>query len=203
MSSSTRRRDRRTPSTWVSCWRKCSKLTSKATGKLRREVLFLNLIAAVYCAKQFQWFPPLVSKNLPAKTLRVFSTWPMMHLCTAAPDVAALALSGDWAAEFLSGPESTSAPGLASLSDAADADWTREFISEAAGSPRWIWLCVCERSLWYAHWQCAFLLLCPRSWTLGWGVFGAVGGEAVAGRSWRQGERMVRTRGLKALKQGR
>lgn len=60
----------------------------------------------------------------------------MMHFCTAAPDVAALALSGDWAAEFLSGPESASAPGLASLSDAADADWTREFIAEAAGSPR-------------------------------------------------------------------
>lgn len=59
-----------------------------------------------------------------------------MHFCTAAPDVAALALSGDWAAEFLSGPESASAPGLASLSDAADADWTREFIAEAAGSPR-------------------------------------------------------------------
>uniref|UniRef100_A0A3Q3WS55 Peroxisomal targeting signal 1 receptor n=1 Tax=Mola mola TaxID=94237 RepID=A0A3Q3WS55_MOLML len=47
-----------------------------------------------------------------------------------APDVAALALSGDWAAEFLSGPDSASAPGLASLGDAADADWTREFIAE-------------------------------------------------------------------------
>lgn len=70
----------------------------------------------------------------------------MMHLCTAAPDVAALALSGDWAAEFLSGPESTSAPGLASLSDAADADWTREFISEAAGSPR-LNMTVCVRKV--------------------------------------------------------
>lgn len=48
--------------------------------------------------------------------------------------MAALALSGDWAAEFLSGPDSASAPGLASLGDAADADWTREFIAEAAGS---------------------------------------------------------------------
>lgn len=56
------------------------------------------------------------------------------HFRDAAPDVAALALSGDWAAEFLSGPESTSAPGVASLAEAADADWTREFIAEAAGS---------------------------------------------------------------------
>lgn len=50
--------------------------------------------------------------------------------------MAALALSGDWAAEFLSGPESTAAPGVASLTDAADADWTREFIAEAAGIRR-------------------------------------------------------------------
>lgn len=48
--------------------------------------------------------------------------------------MAALALSGDWAAEFLSGPDSASAPGLTALGDAADADWTREFIAEAAGS---------------------------------------------------------------------
>lgn len=48
--------------------------------------------------------------------------------------MAALALSGDWAAEFLSGPDSASAPGLTSLGDAADADWTKEFIAEAAGS---------------------------------------------------------------------
>lgn len=48
--------------------------------------------------------------------------------------MAALALSGDWAAEFVSGSESASAPGLTSLGDAADADWTREFIAEAAGS---------------------------------------------------------------------
>uniref|UniRef100_A0A3Q2T7H2 Peroxisomal targeting signal 1 receptor n=1 Tax=Fundulus heteroclitus TaxID=8078 RepID=A0A3Q2T7H2_FUNHE len=46
-----------------------------------------------------------------------------------APDVAALALSGDWAAEFVSGsdPAATGA-----LGEAADADWTREFIAEAA-----------------------------------------------------------------------
>lgn len=56
------------------------------------------------------------------------------YLCGIAPDVAALALSGDWAAEFLSGPDSASAPGLTSLGDAADADWTKEFIAEAAGS---------------------------------------------------------------------
>uniref|UniRef100_A0A8C2Z153 Peroxisomal targeting signal 1 receptor n=1 Tax=Cyclopterus lumpus TaxID=8103 RepID=A0A8C2Z153_CYCLU len=51
-----------------------------------------------------------------------------------APDVAALALSGDWTAEFLSGPDSASAPGIIALGDAADADWTKEFIAEAAGS---------------------------------------------------------------------
>uniref|UniRef100_A0A8C5HGH4 Peroxisomal targeting signal 1 receptor n=1 Tax=Gouania willdenowi TaxID=441366 RepID=A0A8C5HGH4_GOUWI len=44
-----------------------------------------------------------------------------------APDVAALALSGDWAAEFVSGPESASAPGLTVAAEATDADWTREF----------------------------------------------------------------------------
>uniref|UniRef100_H2TK64 Peroxisomal targeting signal 1 receptor n=1 Tax=Takifugu rubripes TaxID=31033 RepID=H2TK64_TAKRU len=67
-----------------------------------------------------------------------------------APDVAALALSGDWAAEFLSGPESTSAPGVASLTDAADADWTREFIAEAADPGRWAeeYLEQSEEKLW-------------------------------------------------------
>ncbi|CAJ1062540.1 peroxisomal biogenesis factor 5 isoform X1 [Xyrichtys novacula] len=67
-----------------------------------------------------------------------------------APDVAALALSGDWAAEFLSGPDSTSAPGLTALGDAADADWTREFIAEAADPGRWAeeYLEQSEEKLW-------------------------------------------------------
>uniref|UniRef100_A0A3P8R4E1 Peroxisomal targeting signal 1 receptor n=1 Tax=Astatotilapia calliptera TaxID=8154 RepID=A0A3P8R4E1_ASTCA len=47
-----------------------------------------------------------------------------------APDVAALALSGDWVEEFLQGSDSASAPGLIALGDAADADWTKEFIAE-------------------------------------------------------------------------
>uniref|UniRef100_A0A3Q3AJB9 Peroxisomal targeting signal 1 receptor n=1 Tax=Kryptolebias marmoratus TaxID=37003 RepID=A0A3Q3AJB9_KRYMA len=51
-----------------------------------------------------------------------------------APDVAALALSGDWAAEFLSGSDSAATSGINALGDAADADWTREFIAEAAGN---------------------------------------------------------------------
>lgn len=63
-----------------------------------------------------------------------FSILKTTYLRVIAPDVAALALSGDWAAEFLSGPDSASAPGLTSLGDAADADWTKEFIAEAAGS---------------------------------------------------------------------
>ncbi|XP_028984803.1 peroxisomal biogenesis factor 5 isoform X2 [Betta splendens] len=67
-----------------------------------------------------------------------------------APDVAALALSGDWAAEFLSGSESASTPGLIALSDAADADWTREFIAEAADPGRWAeeYLEQSEEKLW-------------------------------------------------------
>jgi len=56
------------------------------------------------------------------------------HFLVVAPDVAALALSGDWTAEFLSGSDSAAAPGLTALGDAADADWTREFIAEAAGN---------------------------------------------------------------------
>uniref|UniRef100_A0A672HGX6 Peroxisomal targeting signal 1 receptor n=1 Tax=Salarias fasciatus TaxID=181472 RepID=A0A672HGX6_SALFA len=47
-----------------------------------------------------------------------------------APDVAALALSGDWASEFLSSSDSAPTPGLVSAADATDADWTREFIAE-------------------------------------------------------------------------
>uniref|UniRef100_A0A3Q3F721 Peroxisomal targeting signal 1 receptor n=1 Tax=Labrus bergylta TaxID=56723 RepID=A0A3Q3F721_9LABR len=65
------------------------------------------------------------------------------------PDVAALALSGDWTAEFLSGPDAASAPGLNALGDAADADWTREFIAEAAPG-RWAeeYLEQSEEKLW-------------------------------------------------------
>uniref|UniRef100_A0A4W6CED5 Peroxisomal targeting signal 1 receptor n=1 Tax=Lates calcarifer TaxID=8187 RepID=A0A4W6CED5_LATCA len=67
-----------------------------------------------------------------------------------APDVAALALSGDWAAEFLSGSDSASTPGLITLGDAADADWTREFIAEAADPGRWAeeYLEQSEEKLW-------------------------------------------------------
>lgn len=105
--------------------------------------------------------------------------------------MAALALSGDWAAEFLSGPDSASAPGLVSLGDAADADWTKEFIAEAAGS---------FSLLYFFFFFSFFLEYCPnffqkffsRSWTMGRGISGAVGGEAVAGRSGRQRERLVR-----------
>uniref|UniRef100_A0A8C1Z3H1 Peroxisomal targeting signal 1 receptor n=1 Tax=Cyprinus carpio TaxID=7962 RepID=A0A8C1Z3H1_CYPCA len=54
-----------------------------------------------------------------------------------APDVAALALSGDWAAEFLSSADAASSSGQAGL-DPADADWTREFINEVADPGRWV-----------------------------------------------------------------
>ncbi|KAK0137454.1 Peroxisomal targeting signal 1 receptor [Merluccius polli] len=68
-----------------------------------------------------------------------------------APGVAALALSGDWAAEFLSGADSAaSASGMAVLGDASDADWTREFIAEAADPGRWAeeYLEQSEEKLW-------------------------------------------------------
>ncbi|XP_061573091.1 peroxisomal biogenesis factor 5 isoform X2 [Cololabis saira] len=67
-----------------------------------------------------------------------------------APDVAALALSGDWAAEFLSGPDSAAAPGLTALAEGADADWTREFIAEASDPGRWAeeYLEQSEEKLW-------------------------------------------------------
>nr|XP_049587496.1 peroxisomal biogenesis factor 5 isoform X7 [Syngnathus scovelli] len=68
----------------------------------------------------------------------------------AAPDVAALALSGDWAAEFTSGSDSTSTPGLVALGDTADADWTKEFIAQAADPGRWAeeYLEQSEEKLW-------------------------------------------------------
>ncbi|MEQ2220422.1 hypothetical protein ILYODFUR_005296 [Ilyodon furcidens] len=64
-----------------------------------------------------------------------------------APDVAALALSGDWAAEFVSGSDSTATN---ALGEAADADWTREFIAEAADPGRWAeeYLEQSEEKLW-------------------------------------------------------
>ncbi|XP_053182399.1 peroxisomal biogenesis factor 5 isoform X1 [Scomber japonicus] len=67
-----------------------------------------------------------------------------------APDVAALALSGDWAAEFIAGADSASTPGLIALGDTADADWTREFIAEAADPGRWAeeYLEQSEEKLW-------------------------------------------------------
>uniref|UniRef100_A0A672N7S2 Peroxisomal targeting signal 1 receptor n=1 Tax=Sinocyclocheilus grahami TaxID=75366 RepID=A0A672N7S2_SINGR len=66
-----------------------------------------------------------------------------------APDVAALALSGNWAAEFLSGADSASSSGQAGL-DPADADWTREFINEVADPGRWAeeYLEQSEEKLW-------------------------------------------------------
>lgn len=85
----------------------------------------------MYFASQFQVFS-LVFVWFVAQA--VFSILSTTYFHLIAPDVAALALSGDWTAEFLSGPDSASAPGLATLGDAADADWTKEFIAEAAGS---------------------------------------------------------------------
>ncbi|XP_053481481.1 peroxisomal biogenesis factor 5 isoform X2 [Ictalurus furcatus] len=66
-----------------------------------------------------------------------------------APDVAALALSGDWTAEFLSGADSAASPAQAGF-DAADADWTREFINEVADPGRWAeeYLEQSEEKLW-------------------------------------------------------
>ena len=56
------------------------------------------------------------------------------YLFAAAPGVAALALSGDWASEFLSGADSASSSAQAGLGDTADADWTKEFITDATGA---------------------------------------------------------------------
>ncbi|TRY95160.1 hypothetical protein DNTS_034676 [Danionella cerebrum] len=66
-----------------------------------------------------------------------------------APDVAALALSGDWASEFLSSADGASSSGQAAL-DPADADWTREFISDVADPGRWAeeYLEQSEEKLW-------------------------------------------------------
>lgn len=66
-----------------------------------------------------------------------------------APDVAALALSGDWASEFLSTADAASSSGQAAL-DPADADWTREFINEVADPGRWAeeYLEQSEEKLW-------------------------------------------------------
>ncbi|KAJ8287780.1 hypothetical protein COCON_G00004390 [Conger conger] len=67
-----------------------------------------------------------------------------------APGVAALALSGDWAAEFLNAPESTASPGQLGLGDASDSDWTREFITDATDPGRWAeeYLEQSEEKLW-------------------------------------------------------
>uniref|UniRef100_A0AAY4A1H5 Peroxisomal targeting signal 1 receptor n=1 Tax=Denticeps clupeoides TaxID=299321 RepID=A0AAY4A1H5_9TELE len=68
-----------------------------------------------------------------------------------APGVAALALSGDWAAEFMSGADSVSSSGQAGLVDSADVDWTREFISDVPLNPgRWAeeYLEQSEEKLW-------------------------------------------------------
>uniref|UniRef100_A0A8C1UQS5 Peroxisomal targeting signal 1 receptor n=1 Tax=Cyprinus carpio TaxID=7962 RepID=A0A8C1UQS5_CYPCA len=65
-----------------------------------------------------------------------------------APDVAALALSGNWEAEFLSNVDSASSSGQAGL-DPADADWTREFISKDPGCWAEEYLKHSEEKLWH------------------------------------------------------
>ncbi|KAJ7985205.1 hypothetical protein DPEC_G00349660 [Dallia pectoralis] len=68
-----------------------------------------------------------------------------------APGVAALALSGDWTSEFLSGAESAGAlPGQVGLGDPSDADWTREFITDGTDPGRWAeeYLEQSEEKLW-------------------------------------------------------
>ncbi|XP_063054909.1 peroxisomal biogenesis factor 5 isoform X2 [Engraulis encrasicolus] len=67
-----------------------------------------------------------------------------------APGVAALALSGDWASEFVSGADAASAPGQVGLVEAGDADWTKEFISDVADPGRWAqeYLEQSEEKLW-------------------------------------------------------
>eukprot|EP00063_Salmo_salar_P048145 XP_014022980.1 PREDICTED: peroxisomal targeting signal 1 receptor-like isoform X3 [Salmo salar] len=68
-----------------------------------------------------------------------------------APGVAALALSGDWTSEFLSGADAAAASsGQAGLGDPADADWTREFITDGTDPGRWAeeYLEQSEEKLW-------------------------------------------------------
>ncbi|XP_029535967.1 peroxisomal targeting signal 1 receptor-like isoform X3 [Oncorhynchus nerka] len=68
-----------------------------------------------------------------------------------APGVAALALSGDWTSEFLSGVDAaTASSGQAGLGDPADADWTREFITDGTDPGRWAeeYLEQSEEKLW-------------------------------------------------------
>ncbi|KAM6968364.1 peroxisomal biogenesis factor 5 isoform 3-T3 [Aplochiton taeniatus] len=67
-----------------------------------------------------------------------------------APGVAALALSGDWTSEFLSGADSASSAAHGALGDSADADWTREFITDVADPGRWAqeYLEQSEEKLW-------------------------------------------------------
>ncbi|XP_041731632.1 peroxisomal biogenesis factor 5 isoform X2 [Coregonus clupeaformis] len=69
-----------------------------------------------------------------------------------APGVAALALSGDWTSEFLSGADAAAAAssGQAGLGDPADADWTREFITDGTDPGRWAeeYLEQSEEKLW-------------------------------------------------------
>lgn len=82
---------------------------------------------------QHQQQPPAaltLGTQAPHTLTRLLLCW----LCLA-PGVAALALSGDWAAEFLSSPESTSTPGQVGPEDAAESDWTREFIADVTGVP--------------------------------------------------------------------
>ncbi|XP_062848797.1 peroxisomal biogenesis factor 5 isoform X4 [Trichomycterus rosablanca] len=66
-----------------------------------------------------------------------------------APDVAALALSGDWASEFLSNVDADVASGQPGF-DASDAEWTREFINEVSDPGRWAeeYLEQSEEKLW-------------------------------------------------------
>ncbi|XP_069038490.1 peroxisomal biogenesis factor 5 isoform X6 [Lepisosteus oculatus] len=70
-----------------------------------------------------------------------------------APGVAALALSGDWAAEFLNSPDPAPSQTQAGPSETADSDWTREFIDDGtdpAAPVRWAeeYLEQSEEKLW-------------------------------------------------------
>jgi hypothetical protein len=76
-------------------------------------------------------------------TLYFTNVWRKQHpfppVLSVAPGVAALALSGDWTSEFLSGADAAAAAssGQAGLGDPADADWTREFITDGTGTLFW------------------------------------------------------------------
>lgn len=137
-----------------------------------------------------------------------------LSLLSVAPGVAALALSGDWTSEFLSGADAAAAAssGQAGLGDPADADWTREFITDGTGTffgmsmvgtiANHLFECTLWLRLLAGREIIGILLSFPfsplslfslslRSRALGRGVSGAVRGEAMARRPGREGARMV------------